>query len=269
MRNNEGKAVENRREDKRAFGKFIAIMIACVLGGGIVGFTMAWIDADTWQTGVAEAVRACLRVISPWAGIVLSSLLLAAAGFVMRKSRRSFHRWDGENEEDINRIEEALSIVIIGCNVNLLLSYFFMGAGLYVIDWERLPEMYEKATLALLLVGTIYAMAVTMILQKNIVNFEKEINPEKQGSVYETGFQKKWLESCDEAERFQIYKCAYKSYITVNGLCVACWLISVLGILFWDFGILPMVFVMIIWLGSSISYSIESMRLSKRSEKML
>ena len=36
-----------------------------------------------------------------------------------------------------------------------------------------------------------------MKLQQMTVDFQKIMNPEKQGSVYDLRFQKKWEESCD------------------------------------------------------------------------
>ena len=38
-------------------------------------------------------------------------------------------------------------------------------------------------------------MVVTVIAQNRIVNFTKEINPEKKGSVYDLKFQKTWIAS--------------------------------------------------------------------------
>ena len=51
-------------------------------------------------------------------------------------------------------------------------------------------------------------------MQQMTVDFQKIMNPEKQGSVYDLRFQKKWEESCDELEKFTIYRSAYKAYST-------------------------------------------------------
>ena len=39
------------------------------------------------------------------------------------------------------------------------------------------------------------------------------MNPEKTASVYDMKFQKKWLETCDEAEKIIVGKCAFKHLI--------------------------------------------------------
>ena len=48
------------------------------------------------------------------------------------------------------------------------------------------------------------------------VDAAKKTNPEKTASVYDTKFQKKWLDSCDEAEKIMIGKCAFKAYAATN-----------------------------------------------------
>lgn len=55
--------------------------------------------------------------------------------------------------------------------------------------------------------------------------------PEKKTSVYDLKFQKKWMDSCDEAEKILIGKCAYKAFGKTNLTCVI--LAAVLA-LFWD-----------------------------------
>ena len=59
-------------------------------------------------------------------------------------------------------------------------------------------------------------------------------------------------------------KAAYKSFKLTNGTCVALWLISVIGNLVFDFGIVPTLFVTIIWLISSVSYQVEAIKLENK-----
>ncbi|MGL6219074.1 MAG: DUF3169 family protein [Lacrimispora sphenoides] len=72
------------------------------------------------------------------------------------------------------------------------------------------------------LTGFIAAVICTIVTQQKIINFEKEINPEKRGSVFNQKFSKKWEKSCDEAERLSIYKSTYTSYRAVTVTCCCC-----------------------------------------------
>ena len=63
----------------------------------------------------------------------------------------------------------------------------------------------------------------------------KELNPEKKGSVYDVKFVDKWEDSCDEAEKILIYKCAYKTYNKMSGLYIGLWIFCVFGNAIFDF----------------------------------
>ena len=63
-------------------------------------------------------------------------------------------------------------------------------------------------------------MASSTLIQKKIVNLEKEINPLLKGSVYDFKFSEKWLDSCDEQRKLGIFKSAYKAYKSVSITCV-------------------------------------------------
>ena len=55
-------------------------------------------------------------------------------------------------------------------------------------------------------------MAEVVIIQQKSVDCVKIMNPEKTASVYDMKFQKKWLETCDEAEKIIVGKCAFKAF---------------------------------------------------------
>ena len=122
-------------------------------------------------------------------------------------------------------------------------------------------QSYIKANL--FIVGFILCIASSILIQNKIINLEKEINPLLKGSVYDVKFSKKWLDSCDEAIKLGIYKSAFKAYTTVTNTCLILWVICIIGYGLWDFGVVPMVMVTIIWLVQTISYCIESIKSSK------
>ncbi len=72
----------------------------------------------------------------------------------------------------------------------------------------------------------IAVMVETIIIQQRCVDAVKRMNPEKTASVYDVKFQRKWMDSCDEAEKLMIGKCAYKAYAAANTAC------AVLAIIF-------------------------------------
>lgn len=260
---NNRKKAENKKEDSRAFGKFMAIVIISALVGGVIGFT-----ASSWgqvQKSIAEALTEVLGVISPFAPFVMVTALLIWDILSEKNCRKLFAGWNGEDEETVERIERKLEHVLTMTMVSMVLIYFFFGASVYSMNEFSLKEI---VAFVIALAGLVYAMVILTVIQKRVVNFEKEINPEKQGSVYDPKFRKKWLASCDENEKLQIYKASYKAYQATNITCEILWVVTVIGMMACDFGLLPMTCVVTIWLVMLVSYSLESLRITKHTSNL-
>lgn len=266
---NNGKAIENQKEDKKVFGKFLVFMILCGLGGAVVGIGAVKMQKYGLQDIWRENLMRGLEVVSLFGSVIFTTVLFIWASLIVSRCRRRFAGWNGEDESVLNQIEGNLSCILTFSSLNLILCYFFFGAGFYFLLGNSTSQISMIVRVAVLIGALIYMMIVVMIVQKRAVNFEKELNPEKDGSIYDFKFRKKWMQSCDEAEKLQIYKCAYKSYQTASGACIILWLISIFGIFFWDFGLMPLTIVIIFWMIMNLSYSIEAMRLSKHPEEIM
>lgn len=256
------KAAENKKADKKAFKQFIL----CAVVGTVIGFFAGFfgINGKEGMMQMGEKLMNVLNWVTPFANFVFSTVLWIVAASWMRQARRLFVSWDGEEETLIGKVERKLSYGLTLLAVNMILIFFFFGLGYAAVDFKEdrnLAVMRAVATLA----GLIYAMTINIIYQKKFVNLIKEINPEKQGSVYEIKFQKIWMASCDESELLTIYKAGYAAYQTTSYVCMALLVVCVLGITLWDAGIMPMTLVTIIWLTLTIRYEVEGIRLSKHS----
>ena len=90
--------------------------------------------------------------------------------------------------------------------------------------------------------------------------------PEKQADPTSLKFQKLWLESCDEAEKEMIYQSAYKSYIRVGQCVPVLLLVTMLGQLFFNTGVMAILVVAVIWLVATVTYVRSCVKL--RAEKL-
>lgn len=126
-------------------------------------------------------------------------------------------------------------------------------------SWE---EEVPWVKIAATFLGLIAVMVATVIAQNRIVNFTKEINPEKKGSVYDLKFRKTWIASCDEAEQLQIYRAAFRAYTAMNYAALGMFLVCFIGMLSWNFGLLPLTMVLFVWLTGVIVYGVESLRMT-------
>ena len=112
-------------------------------------------------------------------------------------------------------------------------------------------------TLLSVLGSMLFSLVVSIILTQKVVNFAKELNPEKQGSVYDINFGKKWLNSSDEAEKFVMYKSSYTSMKATSYTCMGLWLFCLIGMMSFGFGVLPLVMVVVIWLVQTSAYCLQ------------
>lgn len=259
------KVFQNKKEDKNALMRFIIILIIAMFVGAIGGGISNMVGDNLTQS-IATGIMTFLTFTAPYANIVITVFGVIAVAYLYNKSRKRYLAWDGENEEEISQIEMALSYILWITSLVLIFSFFFFAVG-FSVNTGKTDEYIPWINIICWIVGFISAITFTTISQQIIVNFEKEINPEKQGSIYDLNFQKKWVNSCDEAEQLNIYQSAYKSYKVVNITCIILWLFCVLGMDIWHFGLMPATMVTIIWLFQTSSYSLESIRLAKNSTK--
>lgn len=259
--NNE-KIHEIKTEDKRAMHRFTVIMVIALLIGLITGIISNGINGDTagW---IAESLMEFMKGFFPVANIVITVVLMLPVIYLYKKCRKRHQAWDGESEEEINKIENDLGYALWFTSILLILSFFFFAAGSYFN--VHASESLKRTDIVYWLGGFLAAVICTIASQQKIVNFEKEINPEKQGSVFDEKFAKRWEKSCDEAERLNIYKSAYSSYRAVNMTCMLLWLFCVIGANIWNFGLMPVTVISIIWLVQVSSYSIKSISQSKHT----
>lgn len=81
-------------------------------------------------------------------------------------------------------------------------------------------------------------------------------------------FQKKWMDSCDEAEKVMIGKCAFKAYSTTNKVCTVLAIVLALGALLFEIGFLPSLVVCIIWIVNLSVYCREAIQYNKAGSKI-
>ena len=265
---NKNHVEEIKKEDKKAFKGYIVIIVISGIIGGIIGASSVYLKKILGES-VPNLLMSIFEVITPFASIVLSILVIIISTIIYNKSRKEYDLWSEADEDDdiIDKIELRLSYILLLTSVNMILGFFFFGIGSMLLVVDKMNSGFSGdfslINTICLLVGLILCMVSSTLIQKKIINLRKEINPLLKGSVYDVKFSKKWLDSCDEAIKLGIYKSAYKAYISVSITCAILWVICLIGYDIWDFGVVPMVIVTIIWLVQTISYCVESIKQSK------
>ena len=260
---NSNRVKEIKKEDKKAFKSFIIIMIISAIAGGILG-GMSIYFKDSLSENLPDFIMNILEAITPFASVVLSLLVIITSSIVYKKLTKELKIWNESDEEDmIDKIEEKLSYILLLSSVNLIMGFFFFGVG-FALPSDYLDLNGDIVKRILFFVGFVLCVLSSILIQKKFVNLEKEINPMLKGSVYDTKFSEKWIDSCDEAIKMNIYKSSYKAYRAVTNTCLILWLVCVLGYNVWDFGIMPLFIVTTIWLVQTVAYCLESIKNSKK-----
>ncbi len=258
---------EIKRANQKALPKFIFIMVISLLVGGVIGFCAAKFGLDS-MTGELKSAGAFFGTyIAPWLMLVTAVIVPIVCVIIYKSAKRLLSSWDGENEEHLDTIEVKLSIVIWVSSAALIFSDFLLAAS-YAKGFATFKNGNNIVPFLIGIAAFLVILIEVVIVQQRCVDTSKKINPEKKASVYDTKFHKKWMDSCDEAEKIMIGKCAFKAYTTTNTVCSVLSIILAICALIFGIGFLPSLVVCLIWIVNLSIYCKESLRYSKTGNKL-
>ena len=158
--------------------------------------------------------------------------------------------------------------VFVGTAVSNLISYFLIAAS-YSGGTAMFESVNNMIGLTVSIAAFLGIMAEVVIIQQKSVDCVKIMNPEKTASVYDMKFQKKWLETCDEAEKIIVGKCAFKAFNITNSMCSVLAVILAISALMFGIGFLPSFVVCLIWIVNMSIYCKECLKYSKVGNKIM
>lgn len=261
MIENNAKKEEIRKEDKMAGKKFAIIMVLSCLFGGVIGFCGALLVDFTKSNGwdfivFSEMLAEMWITASMYLLIVVNAILIPLLWFFFYKNRQALKAWDGEDESVYEKIDKKLST---GMTISSGIMVFNMLA--YGIGFYGAFNGSEKSNSIIYFIDLIFfigSIACILFYQKAVVNLLKELNPEKQGSVYDLKFSKKWLASCDEAEKQKIGEASYATYSIMNLIYELVVMVFMIVGFFYPIGVLPLTTVCLLWMAQVIIYAIKA-----------
>ncbi len=275
MKEQTQKQQENKKEDKKAFKKFMLILLGAFVVGIFVGVGMSILKEVLLETSVQVTFLKILSIAAVYSGYLYTTALVIASIVLYKKSRKEYAAWDEEDEEVLSRIETKISYALWFSNLIMYGAYFFFAVGIWATDLMAKNEALELDTTGVLLgLGAVflhiaYGIVAASVIQQKGVNFGKELNPEKKGSVYDMKFQDKWMESCDEAERYTVYKCSFKTFKTMQIVGIVLWLICLLGQMFLETGVFATIIVTIYLIVQTSVYSVQGIYFAKHPSEVM
>ena len=258
---------EIKKANRKALPKFMLIMVISLLVGGLGGFCSAKYGLNSLSDGMKSAGAFFSAYIAPWLMLAAAVILPVVCIPIYRSTKKLISSWDGENEEISDTIDQKLSIVIWVTSAALFLSYFLIAAS-YAEGFATFEKENSIIPFFVGIAGFFAIMIEAVILQQKCVDSAKKTNPEKTASVYDTKFHKKWMDSCDEAEKIMIGKCAFKAYAATKAVCTVLSIVLAICALILGIGFLPSFTVCLIWIVNQSVYCKEALKYSKAGNKI-
>lgn len=231
-------------------------MLISAIGGGALGLLGATILANggvnTVEGGVSYVLEGIQSIMVPaLAVIMLASVVYGEINLkkqrmicskILETEDEECDQWEYEEEKTgaygtiANLISQVLCILVISAGYSM---------------------KYISGNIARMLAACLIFLACYTYDGFWQIRYVKQVQkayPEKKGDPSSGKFRQQWLDSCDEAEKEVIYRSAYKSYLCTNKTIPALLLITMLGHLFFNTGIMAIVTVAFIWLVVAVSY---------------
>lgn len=219
--------------------------VGAVLGGGSV-YLIKHGDmsmAENLYNGVARSAM--------WIQLIVWLVLGGYCLFLINKANKlaPFMEADEEGETE-KKVGGAQNIILTLTNVNLVLQVMIFGIG-----FDR-QNPFVLWSVAVFLISTISMTCLEIVVIKQV----KKMNPLKKGDPADFSFAKTWEDSCDEAERLQIYRCGYKAFQVTRYSLLVGLVVAFMGKINMGTGSMPIVLLGVIMLIQSISYGIYSLK---------
>jgi len=263
------KLAKRKKEDKK---KLIILLVVTALSavlGYLAGMMIDKLQKDGYgMPKFTEEVIGKLSLIMPIVLLVLNIILAIVAIVCIKKSKKEYKLWDGEDEDAAEKMEDRVAIPLYMSSIVLIINIFLFAVCANLDINSKLSDKWEDILGIALLSIFILSYVVVVVVQKKAIDFTKDMNPEKEGSIFDAKFVKKWENSCDEAQKLHIYKAGYAGYKVTSNVCSLLWIVCLAADLFGDVGLLPMTMVFIIWISSTIGYIVGGVKAEKENNNM-
>lgn len=245
-----------RQANRKALPKFLIVLITCLIVGIVVGYSATFYRPDAIAESMKNAGLFFETHAAPWLLLAIAVIMPVVCTPIYRSAKKLLAVCDDEDEVTPDIIDRKMSTIIWFASIAFVLSLFLFSVD-YPFDGRH------GIVLALIRIAAFFAIAFEWtIIQQKCVDTIKQLNPEKKTSVYDLGFQKKWLEESDEAEKNMIGKCALKAYSTTNIFCMILYLALSVAALVFDIGFLPSLMVCLVLIVNISTYYKEALRYS-------
>lgn len=260
-----------KKKKMNSYLKCIAILVTSGLVGGVIGFLAGLTEDAGWW----ELIRDGLNSAMLWIRANMIPLLVICAAVSILLCELFFHRvkkagmqLESAEDEEIDRLEYQMEVdeswgTIVNISGRILMILILSSS--YVHDFIENLEGQDAAEFFGAIVVFVIGMLYLALWNVRYIKLVQKIYPEKKGDPASRNFQKQWLESCDEAEKEQIYEASYKTFLFLNTCFPIVTCLAMICQMLWSTGFLAIVIPAVMWLATTAYYCRCCIR--KRAEK--
>lgn len=256
-----------KEANRKALPKFLLILLISLVIGGTIGYCSAKFGFNELTGSFKRVASGFSTYVAPWMMLETAILVPTVCLPIYRSAKKLLQTWDGEDEALSETVDNKISIVVWITSCAMICSFFLMAATYS----NGFATFEQRSSTILFTVGIAAFFAIlieSILLQQKCVDTAKVTNPEKTVSIYDTKFHKKWMDSCDEAEKLIVGKCAFQAYSATNGVCCALSILLTIGALLFEIGFLPCLVVCLVWIVNLSAYCKEGLKCSKAGSRI-
>ena len=252
-------ARENSGENnKKVLIQFVIVMIISVAAGFVAGFFFTTDNTIEPLGKLFSEAAVFLKLNIAYIALAINIVMCAIGYALFGRANTLYKKWDGEDDEVIDKVEDKLFFPMAIPAVMMVLNFLFFGI---VMCSKPLGDERNSHIAFLVMLSTVvlvFSMVWEVLLQGITVSLLKKINPEKRGNILDFGFDKKWINSCDEAQKMAVYRASYETYKFSKYIFMVAWGIILVTNEIFKCGIFPIVLVSVMWLVQTVIYMVEA-----------
>lgn len=248
-----------------SYKRFGVVMLLSAAAGGVLGLVGAitlGMKGESIEQAMSAGLAGIQQLMLPMMAVITAvSVIYGEMNLrrgkmlckkILETEDEACDRWEYEEEKNsawgvtANILSQVLCILVLSAGYSA----------------KYIAEDHHVSYLAVCVVF-LACFAYDGVWQIRFVKTVQTAYPEKKGDPVSRKFRQKWLDSCDEAEKEVIYQSAYKSYIQINTCIPVLLVITMVGQMFFETGILAIVMVAVIWLIVTVSYLRSCVKLKK------
>ena len=238
-----------QQDNRRALPKFLAVVAASAVLGGIGGFLAAAAAKPEMLEAMRTGLDRVMQMVGPWGIPVSSVVLLLPAWLHYCSARRLYRCLEPDAEENtVEEIQRRTNFSLLFNTLETIFAFFFLAASF--------QYTYAPFNVVLFLI----AVTCIILLEQKVIDLTRRINPEKKGSAYDLKFQKTWFASCDEAEQAQIGQASFQAFRTTTVACMIVYVVLTLINFIAGTGLLPVLTALVIFGVLQVSYLLACIR---------